>query len=86
MWRAKAVKLFEINGNKLNYNIEIFKTKTGFSNRILYNIITGTDNYKKISFDNLTNTLSLPIALENGKMSNKYIYYKFDGTFFRLKK
>lgn len=88
----QSADLFKIEGSKLNANIELIKTKSGLTNTLgfEYNPWSISDkdgSYDLIKFDKKTNTLKIPVVLEdkeypNGKVTDKQISYKFDGTYF----
>jgi len=88
----QSADLFQIAGGKLNANIELIKTKSGLTNTLgfEYNPWSISDrdgSYELITFDKKTNTLRIPVVLEdkeypNGKVTDKKISYRFDGTYF----
>jgi hypothetical protein len=91
--RYEGVGLFRIDGNNLNDNVKLFKTKAGLTNSISisYNFFSVVDRKERpvelILFDKKTNVLKIPVVIEskkfmNGEVTDKFIKYKFNGTYF----
>jgi hypothetical protein len=91
--RYESVGLFRIDGNKLNDNVKLIKTKSGLTNSIGfgYNFFSVLDKKKNsddlIFYDKKTKVLKIPIVVEdkefmNGRVTDKFISYKFNGTYF----
>ncbi len=91
--RFESVGLFRIDGNKLNDNVKLFKTKSGLTNSIgfSYNFFSVLDKKKNsddlIFYDKKTKVLKIPVVIEseeiqNGEVTDKFISYKFNGTHF----
>lgn len=89
----QAANLFKIEGNKINDKVNLIKTKSGVTNSINfeYNFFSVVDRperpVKLILFEKKTNTLKIPIVINdkefpNGRVTKKFISYKFDGTYF----
>lgn len=90
---SQAVKLFKITGKTLSDNVKLIKTKSGLTNMLgfEYNLFSVVDREERpirlISFDKKTKTLKIPVVVEdqefpNGKVTDKFISYKFNGTNF----
>ena len=65
--------------------MKIIKTKTGLHSQINYGYdLSKTDEKvtSEIHFDAGTQSIYVPIVLEQGKLTNKYIIYKFTGQYF----
>ena len=88
--RVMGIKTFTIEeyGN-LNDRVNFFKSYDDFVNEITieYDFFSNYDdktmsqkNFIRMSDDR--ETLSIPVATENGKMTEKTIIYKFDGSKF----
>jgi hypothetical protein len=91
--RYEGVGLFRIDGNKLNDSVKLFKTKSGITNSIgfSYNFFSVLDKKKNsedlIIYDKKTKVLKIPVVVENekfqnGEVTDKFISYKFNGTYF----
>jgi len=88
----QSADLFQITGSKLNANINLIKTKSGLTNTLGFEYnpwsISDRDGVNElITFDKKTKTLKIPVVIEdeeypNGKVTDKKISYKFDGTYF----
>lgn len=82
----QGVRIFSIDDNVLNANLKIIKTSTGLHNKIEFNYdfmrVADIKTMHKIHFDQQANKLYIPIAFENGEVSNRYITYKFTGQYF----
>jgi hypothetical protein len=91
--RYEGVGLFRIDGNSLNDNVKLIKTKSGLTNSIGfgYNFFSVVDRKERpidlIFYDKKTKVLKIPIVVEdkefmNGRVTDKFISYKFNGTYF----
>lgn len=89
----QSVNLFEIENNSLNSNIKLIKTKTKLNNSLgfEYDFFSVVDRkerpIKLILFDKKTKTISIPVVIDDtkfqyGKVTNKFISYKFNGIYF----
>ncbi len=80
-----GIQVFSIENNELNADMKIIKTKTGLHSQINYGYdLSKTDEKvtSEIHFDAGTQSIYVPIVLEQGKLTNKYIIYKFTGQYF----
>jgi hypothetical protein len=91
--RYEGVGLFRIDGNNLNDTVKLFKTKSGLTNSIgfSYNFFSVVDRKERpvelILYDKKTMVLKIPVIIEskkfpNGEVTDKFISYKFNGTYF----
>ena len=91
--RGESVGLFRVDGNKLNDKVKLFKTKSGLTDSIgfSYNFFSVLEKKKnnggQIVFDKRAKTLKIPVVIEdekfgNGRVTDKFISYKFNGTNF----
>jgi hypothetical protein len=88
----QSADLFQIAGGKLDANINLIKTKSGLTNTLGFeynpwSISDKNGSYELIKFDKKTNTLMIPVVIEdkeypNGKVTEKTISYRFDGKYF----
>lgn len=90
---AQAVNLYKITGSSLDDNVKLIKTRAGMTNSIsfAYNFLSVADReerpVKLILYDKRTKTLKIPVVIEdkefsNGKVTNRFINYRFNGTYF----
>ena len=84
-----TIKIYSIDNNNLNDQAKLIKTKTGIKNTLSYEVdLTSSANSGKEVpdfypvYDETKKTISIPVILENGKVTSKRICYKFNGTFF----
>jgi hypothetical protein len=90
---GQSADLYKIEGNKLNDKVKLIKTKSGLTNSLsfAYNFFSVVDRSERpvrlISFDKKTKTLKIPVVIEdeeyrNGRVTNRFISYRFDGSYF----
>ncbi len=78
-----GIKVFTIQNGVLNDTVRIIKTKTGLHNILSYdyeNLPSGSDH--SIYFNKFTNTIYIPLVDEYSNVTNRYIKYRFTGTYF----
>lgn len=90
----EEVCLFRITGAKLDNQLRLFKTKAGMQNRIgyEYDFFSVVDRKERpirlARFDERTKTIRIPVVIADkatdgpGRVTNRFIDYKFDGTYF----
>jgi len=89
----QSANLFKIEGNKINDKVNLIKTKAGLTNSLsfefnFFSVVERKERpVKLILFDKKTLTLKIPVVINdeefpNGRVTNKFISYKFDGTYF----
>lgn len=89
----QSANLYRINGDALDNKVKLIKTKSGLTNALgfEYNFFSVVDHkerpIKLITFDKKTKTLKIPVVIEdkefpNGRVTNRFISYRFDGTNF----
>ena len=77
-----------IENGKLNENVKLFKTREGLTSGInvpfdFFTVVNRPERpLKLIKYDDTKKTLSIPIVYENGKVTNRFIVYKFNGKYF----
>lgn len=94
----EEVCLFRISGTKLDNEIRLFKTRAGMQNRIgyEYDFFSVVDRKERpirlARFDEKTNTIMIPVVIADkandspGRVTNRFIKYRFDGKNFVLQK
>jgi hypothetical protein len=83
----EKITVFSIEKNKLG-ETPIIKTKNGLKNSISfeYDFFSVVDRPERpiqlIKYDQTKKTIYIPVVFENGKVTDKYITYKFTGEYF----
>ncbi len=89
----QQIQGFKIGVKSLNKKVKIFKTTSGLQNSIgfEYDFFSVVDRperpIKLIVFDEKTNTVKIPVVIKKdendyGTVTDKFISYKFNGTYF----
>lgn len=89
----QSADLYKIDGTAIDNKVKLIKTRSGLTSTLgfEYNFFSVADREERpirlISFDKKTNTLKIPVVVEDkefpiGKVTNRTISYKFDGTYF----
>ncbi len=89
----QSVKLLKIENKEIYDKLNLIKTKMGLKNSIgfAYDFFSVVDRkerpIKLILYEKSTNSVKIPLVLEdkkflNGKVTDKYIVYTFNGTYF----
>lgn len=83
----QKIEVSFIAQGKIN-DIKLFKTKTGVRNILgfSYDFFSVADRperpLKLIRFDEETKTVNIPVVLEGGKVTDRFIRYQFTGSYF----
>jgi hypothetical protein len=89
---GNGIKIFDIENGKLNDDVKILKTSSGLHSQIYYDFdffsIVDIPYEKRptITFDVATQTIHVPLVAEKGRVTKKYIIYKFTGKYFERAK
>ncbi len=89
----QSADLYRINGAAIEDKVKLIKTRSGLTSTLgfEYNFFSVADRKERpvrlISFDKTTNTLKIPVVVEDkefplGKVTDRKISYRFDGTYF----
>jgi hypothetical protein len=90
----ESVDLFSIDGNQLNDNIKLIKTKSGLTQRLgfEYDFFSVVDRPERpirlIQVNPKQKTIQIPVVMEDkefrngGRVTNRFITYKFNGQYF----
>lgn len=89
----QSANLYKIESDTLEDKVKLIKTASGITDSIgfEYNFFSVEQRrerpIKLISFDKKTKTLKIPIVIEdkefpNGRVTNRFINYKFNGNYF----
>ncbi len=84
------VQVFSIeNDGTLNDNAQLIKTQTGIKNQLRYEVdLTASSNRNneirnyKIEYDKKNKIISIPLILDDSKVTSKKIRYQFKGKYF----
>jgi len=85
---GQSIKAFAIENNSLNDTLKLFKTKTDLLNEInvYFDFFSVVDRPERplrlIKYDTDKKIIYIPIVFENGKVTDKYILYQFNGQYF----
>jgi len=88
----QAVKAFTIENNKLNDKFELFNSGSSRLNEINFefNFFSVVDRkerpVKLIEYNPKTKILKIPVVLDDGKVTKRFITYKFTGRYFEYKR
>ena len=85
----QAIQAFSIDKRALNDSVRLFKTKTGLKNKISFdfNFFSAMKDHEErpiqlITFDPVKKEVHIPIVLENGSVTRKFLSYRWTGTCF----
>ena len=84
----QSIKAFTIEGCTLNENVKLFKTKTQLLNEInvgfdFFSVVDRPERpFRLIKYDPKNKIVYIPIVFGNGKVTDKYILYQFNGEYF----
>lgn len=83
-----AVNVMTIDKGKLKKDVKLIKTEKGLVDALYaeYDLSATVNrdikNNPKLSFNKKSQTIHMPLILENQKVTGKYIDYKFNGQYF----
>jgi hypothetical protein len=83
-----AIYCMDFERKEFSPKFNKIKTKSGITNKLGFSndFFSVADNeerpIKLIKFNNITNTISIPVVNAEGKVSSKSIFYKYDGDYF----
>ncbi|MDB5224342.1 MAG: uncharacterized protein JWN83_3009 [Chitinophagaceae bacterium] len=83
------IKIFSIDNSKLNDTAKLIKTNTSIKNQLGYEVdLTASSNRDRdvpdfyIEYDKANKIISIPVILEDSKVTNKKIRYQFKDKYF----
>lgn len=90
---GQTISAFRINGEKLDHNAKVIRTKSGITNSISfeYDFFSVVDRperpIKLFSFDEKEKSFRFPVVIVDdkapqGRVTDKFITYKFNGRYF----
>lgn len=84
----ETLSVYTVSNNTLNDKVKLIKTQSGLNNSISfeYDFFSVADRPQRpihlIKYDTNKKTLYIPIVLADGKVTNRYIVYQFNGQYF----
>jgi len=85
---AQSIEVFSIEANHLNKQVKLIKTTEGMTNRIgfefdFFSVVDRPERpLKLIKYDKNRKIIYIPVVHEDGKVTDKFIQYKFNGKYF----
>jgi hypothetical protein len=83
---GQGIRAYAIENGILNGRVPMVKTPTAVLSRLYYEYslqsVADWDTFPSITFDKATKTIHTPLVDFSGKMTRKFITYKFTGQFF----
>ena len=85
--RAEGIRVFAIENGKLNEKVKLIRTKRGLTNKLQYTydqLLTNSDIMSEttLEYDPKEKTITFPVVVADGKVTDNYITYKFNGQYF----
>jgi hypothetical protein len=85
---SQSIQVFTIENDKLIDSVKLIKTKNGFTNAIdvsfdFFSVVDRPERpLKLIKYDNEKKIIYIPIVYDNGKVTDRYILYQYNGEYF----
>jgi hypothetical protein len=83
---GQGLQVFTIENGKLLDNVKLIKNSKGLHNQLFYDYDAASVAHLKVKpgiyFDEASNTILVPLVNLDGKVTEKYITYKFTGQYF----
>jgi hypothetical protein len=85
---VQSIKAFAIENNTLNDTLKLFKTKTDLLNEIevdfdFFSVVDRPERpLRLIKYNPNKKIVYIPIVIENGEVTDRYILYQFKGKYF----
>jgi hypothetical protein len=85
---SQSISIFTIKDGILNDTAKLIKTTSRLTNRISisFDFFTVADRHERplelIKYDEIKKIIYIPIVLENGKVTDRFILYQFKGQYF----
>jgi hypothetical protein len=83
----ETIGVYTISKDTLNDKVKLIKTQNGLNNSISFEYdafsVDRPDKLNSlIKYDEDKKIISIPVVLENGKVTNRFILYQFNGQYF----
>jgi hypothetical protein len=79
---GQGIQVFAIENGKLNDDVKLIKTSSGLHSQLYYEYLFDGGKDDDIKYDPVQKTISLPVVVSKGRVTNKRITYKFTGQYF----
>ena len=85
---VQSIQIFALENKSLNDSVNLIRTKDGFVSSIdvnfdFFSVVDRPERpLKLIKYDKDLKTIYIPIVYENGKVTDRFILYKFTGQYF----
>jgi hypothetical protein len=86
---GESIQVFAIEKGKLNQNVKLIKTSSGMTSIIsvgfdFFSVANRSDErpVRVIKYDKNKKIIYIPVVYEDGKVTDKFIQYKFNGKYF----
>ena len=85
---GESIQVFTIEKGKLNQNVKLIKTSSGMTSMIsvefdFYSVVDRPERpVRIIKYDKTKKFIYIPVVYEDGKVTDKFIQYKFTGKYF----
>ena len=85
---VQSIEVFSIENGVLNKNVKLIKTAEGMIGSIsvefdFFSVVDRPERpLKLIKYDKNKKVIYIPVVYEDGKVTNKFIQYKFNGRYF----
>lgn len=85
---AQSIEIFSIENGELKKNVKLIKTAEGMTGSIsvefdFFSVVERPERpLKLIKFDKIKKIIYIPVVYEDGKVTDKFIQYKFNGQHF----
>jgi hypothetical protein len=87
-YAGTGIRVFAIQNGVLNNDVKIIKTQSGLHSTIFYEYDFGSvvdipfEKRPTITFDQVTQTIRIPLVNAKAQVTSKFINYKFNGQYF----
>ena len=85
---AQSIEVFSVENEELKKNVKLIKTPEGMTGSItiefdFFSVVDRPERpLKLIKFDKNKKIIYIPVVYEDGKVTDKFIQYKFNGKYF----
>lgn len=85
---SQSIKIFTIANGLLNESVKLIKTQNGLTNSInvsfdFFSVVSSPERpLRLIKYDTVKKIIYIPIVIDNGKVTDRFILYQFTGMYF----